>query len=79
MTPEKYNTLELEELLCYVHLQRHTPRNVESATIRHAIWQSLMAYPQTAQPVQKKNEDKLSAGDTELLDEYLHSFMQPGA
>lgn len=33
----------------------------------------------TAQPVRKKNEDELSAGDTKLLDEYLHSFMRPGA
>lgn len=57
----------------------YAPDVFASATIRHAIWQSLRAYPQTAQPVHKKNEDELSAGDTKLLDEYLHSFMQPGA
>lgn len=47
--------------------------------IRRAIEQSIMGSMQTAQPVRKKNEDELSAGDTRLLDEYLHSFMQPGA
>lgn len=27
----------------------------------------------------EKSEDELSAGDTKLLDDFLHSFMQPGA
>ncbi len=47
--------------------------------IRRIIEQSIRDSLQTAQPVRKKNEDELSAGDTRLLDEYLHSFMQPGA
>lgn len=47
--------------------------------IRRIIEQSIRDSLQTAQPVRKKNEDELSAGDTKLLDEYLHSFMRPGA
>ena len=47
--------------------------------IRRIIEQSIRDSLQTAQPVRRKNEDELSAGDTRLLDEYLHSFMQPGA
>lgn len=29
--------------------------------------------------LQKNKDEELSAGDTELLDEYLHSFLQAGA
>lgn len=47
--------------------------------IRRIIEQSIRDSLQTARPVRKKNEDELSAGDTRLLDEYLHSFMKPGA
>lgn len=47
--------------------------------IRRAIEQSVMCSMEMAQPVRKKNEDEFSAGDTKLLDEYLHSFMKAGA
>ena len=47
--------------------------------VRCAIEQNIWDNLQTARSVRKKNEDELSAGDTKLLDEYLHSFMQPGA
>ena len=54
------------------------PFNYEDE-IRRAIKQSIRDSLQIARSVQKKDEDELSPGDTKLLDDYLHSFMQPGA